>query len=50
MTAPLAFYQPRSVDEAVSVLDRLGDGAKVVAGGTALTIMLRQQLIAPTRW
>jgi aerobic carbon-monoxide dehydrogenase medium subunit len=47
VTAPLAFYQPRSVDEAVSVLDRLGDGAKVVAGGTALTIMLRQQLIAP---
>ncbi|HZD37737.1 MAG TPA: xanthine dehydrogenase family protein subunit M [Actinomycetes bacterium] len=47
MTASLAFYQPRSVEEAVSVLDRLGDGAKLVAGGTALTIMLRQQLIAP---
>jgi aerobic carbon-monoxide dehydrogenase medium subunit len=46
-TAPLALYQPRSVDEAVSVLERVGDGAKVVAGGTALTIMLRQQLIAP---
>lgn len=46
-TASLAFFQPRSVDEAVGVLDRLGDGAKVVAGGTALTIMLRQQLIAP---
>jgi aerobic carbon-monoxide dehydrogenase medium subunit len=42
-----ALYQPRSVDEAVDVLARLGDGAKVVAGGTALTIMLRQQLIAP---
>ncbi len=42
-----ALYQPRSVDEAVDVLARLGEGAKVVAGGTALTIMLRQQLIAP---
>ncbi len=46
-TASLAWFQPRSVDEAVEVLDRFGDGAKVVAGGTALTIMLRQQLIAP---
>lgn len=45
--ASLALFQPRSVDEAVEVLDRVGDGAKVVAGGTALTIMLRQQLIAP---
>jgi carbon-monoxide dehydrogenase medium subunit len=45
--APLAFFQPRSVDEAVSVLERLGEDAKIVAGGTALTIMLRQQLIAP---
>jgi carbon-monoxide dehydrogenase medium subunit len=45
--ASLAFFQPRTVDEAVGVLDRIGEGAKVVAGGTALTIMLRQQLIAP---
>jgi aerobic carbon-monoxide dehydrogenase medium subunit len=42
-----ALYQPRSVDEAVDALTRLGYDAKVVAGGTALTIMLRQQLIAP---
>jgi carbon-monoxide dehydrogenase medium subunit len=40
-------YQPRSVEEAVGVLDRYGEGAKVVAGGTALTIMLRQRLIDP---
>lgn len=42
-----AFYRPRSVAEAVSLLAELGDDAKVVAGGTALTIMLRERLIAP---
>jgi carbon-monoxide dehydrogenase medium subunit len=46
-TASLAFFQPRTVAEAVGVLDSYGEGAKVVAGGTALTIMLRQQLIDP---
>ncbi len=42
-----AFLQPRSVGEAVELLGRYGDDAKVVAGATALTIMLRQRLIAP---
>jgi carbon-monoxide dehydrogenase medium subunit len=36
-----------SVPEAIRLLDELGDEAKVVAGATALTIMLRQRLIAP---
>jgi carbon-monoxide dehydrogenase medium subunit len=43
----LAFHHPASVEEAVRLLDELGDDAKVVAGATALTIMLRQRLIAP---
>ena len=47
MPSQLAIYQPRQVDEAVSLLERLGDGAKVLAGGTAMMIMLRQRLIAP---
>ncbi len=42
-----AFHRPRSVSEAVALLADLGDSAKVVAGGTALTIMLRERLIAP---
>lgn len=42
-----AFLRPRSLDEAVTLLDRYDGGAKAVAGGTALTIMLRQRLIAP---
>lgn len=43
----LAFYHPATLDEAVGLLAQLGDEAKVVAGSTALTIMLRQRLIAP---
>ena len=41
------FLQPRSIPEAIELLDRYGDEAKVVAGATALTIMLRNRLIAP---
>jgi carbon-monoxide dehydrogenase medium subunit len=44
----LAFYHPATLDEAVGLLAELGDEAKVVAGSTALTIMLRQRLIAPS--
>lgn len=48
MPGSLAFYQPTSLDEAIRLLDELGEEAKVVAGATALTIMLRQRLIAPS--
>jgi carbon-monoxide dehydrogenase medium subunit len=47
MLNPPELIQPRSVPEAVELLARYGDEAKVVAGATALTIMLRQRLIAP---
>jgi carbon-monoxide dehydrogenase medium subunit len=43
----VAFYEPATVAEAVRLLDELGDDAKVVAGGTAIAILLRQRLIAP---
>ncbi len=47
MAQSLAFHDPESLDTATALLDGLGDEAKIVAGGTALTIMLRQRLIAP---
>lgn len=47
MPEVLAFLQPRSAEEAVAALDRYGDDAKIVAGATALTILLRQRLIRP---
>ena len=48
MPEPPRLYQPTTVDAAVGLLSSLGDDAKVVAGATALTILMRQRLIAPT--
>jgi carbon-monoxide dehydrogenase medium subunit len=47
MTRPVAFLRPASVAEAVAMLEEHGEDAKVVAGSTAVTIMLRQRLIEP---
>jgi len=44
---PMAFHEPASLDEAIRLLRDLGDEARIIAGGTALTIMLRQRLVAP---
>ena len=38
----VAFVQPRSIEQAVECLETYGEYAKLVAGATALTIMLRQ--------
>jgi aerobic carbon-monoxide dehydrogenase medium subunit len=43
----IKLLQPTSLDEAVSFLARDGDQAKIIAGGTALVIMLRNHLISP---
>lgn len=48
MQQPVAFLQPRTIEESIDALERYGEEAKVVAGATALTIMLRQRLIHPT--
>ena len=47
MTRELAFLRPQSIAEATALLAEHGDDAKVVAGSTALTIMLRNRLIDP---
>ena len=47
MTRELAFLRPTSIAEACALLAEHGEGAKVVAGATALTIMLRKRLIDP---
>lgn len=39
--------QPSSLPEALSLLGRYGYEAKVIAGGTAVVLMLQQRLIAP---
>ena len=48
MPAPLAFHHPTSVEAAVALLAEHGDEAKIVAGATALTILMRQRLVAPS--
>lgn len=47
MPESVAFVQPQSIEQAIACLERYGGDAKVVAGATALTIMLRQRLIHP---
>jgi carbon-monoxide dehydrogenase medium subunit len=47
MPGPLAFHHPATLDDAIALLGEYGDDAKVVAGATALTILMRQRLIAP---
>jgi carbon-monoxide dehydrogenase medium subunit len=38
---------PTSLDEAVSLLQQHGDDARVIAGGNALVIMMKQRLVQP---
>jgi carbon-monoxide dehydrogenase medium subunit len=44
----IRLLQPTSLNEAVSLLSKHSDETKIVSGGTALVIMLRNRLIAPT--
>jgi|SRR5579864_1436121 len=48
MAAAVAFLQPTSIAETIDSLTAYGEDARIVAGGTALTIMLREGLIHPT--
>lgn len=42
------FLEPASVDEAARMLADLGDECRVIAGGTALMLGMRQRMLAPT--
>ena len=41
------YRAPRSLEEALAILQEHGDDARVVAGGTALVTMMRQRLVRP---
>src|SRR6266487_6201028 len=43
----MELLEPRSVDEAVSLLAQHADEAKIIAGGTAVVLMLQNRLISP---
>jgi aerobic carbon-monoxide dehydrogenase medium subunit len=44
----IKLLQPSSLDEAVALLSGASEETKIISGGTALVIMLKNRLIAPT--
>ena len=42
------FSEPRSVAEASQMLAEYGDDARIIAGGSALMLAMRQRMLAPT--
>ena len=40
-------FEPKTLDEATALLAQHGDEARIIAGGTAVVIMLKNRLIAP---
>ncbi len=43
----IKFFEPVNFKEAAALLAEYGDDAKIIAGGTAMVLMLRQKLISP---
>lgn len=46
--AHIDILEPTTVEEAIEGLSQHGDEAKVIAGGTALVLMLKNRLVAPS--
>jgi carbon-monoxide dehydrogenase medium subunit len=46
--APFAYAKARSLDEAIALLGKHGDGARLLAGGQSLLATLNMRLSAPT--
>jgi aerobic carbon-monoxide dehydrogenase medium subunit len=44
---PVEFHGPESLEEVFELLERYGEEAKLIAGGTALVIMMKQSLVRP---
>ena len=41
------YHEPRTLKKAFSLMERHGEDARVIAGGTSLIIMMRQRLLMP---
>jgi carbon-monoxide dehydrogenase medium subunit len=48
VTGAIAFLRPHTAAEAVALLEEHGDDGRIVAGATAVTILLRRALIHPS--
>lgn len=44
---PFELHVPTTLDEALDLLERHGDDARPIAGGTALTLLMQQRLVLP---
>ena len=44
---PFNYHTPETQEEALALLHEHGDSAKLMAGGTALVIMMKQRLVLP---
>ena len=44
---PFTYLEPASLDEALALLDRHGEEAKLIAGGTGLVNLMKQRLVRP---
>ncbi|MCC7106456.1 MAG: xanthine dehydrogenase family protein subunit M [Chloroflexi bacterium] len=44
---PFDYRLPESLEEAAALLSELGDDAKLIAGGTALVLLMKQDLVQP---
>lgn len=42
-----AYYEPRTIDEALEILEEYGDSARVLAGGTDLLVKIKTRQIEP---
>src|SRR2546429_3144441 len=47
LPAPFEYHAPRSVDEALDLLDQFGDEGKVLAGGQSLIPLLKLRFASP---
>ena len=45
--APFDYFSPRTVEEALDLLQRLGDDAKILAGGQSLLPMMKLRIASP---
>ena len=45
--APFEFRTPASLEETFDLLEQYGDDARLLAGGTALVILMKQRLVRP---
>lgn len=47
MIRDFEYFSPKSLKEALTLLDKYGDECKVIAGGQSLLILMRQRLVMP---